>query len=72
MVKHEPSILQIFFELYEVDKVHTTSRSIHQHLKEVDLFLLLPWKDVVYVLNCRIAFHIHDVINDPSLAITFK
>jgi hypothetical protein len=63
MVKYEPSILEISSWLYALDEVHTTSRSVFQHLEDVHLFLALMWKDVaVDVLNCGIRFHSHDVV----------
>jgi hypothetical protein len=40
-VKHEPSVLEISSWLHALDKVHTTSRSIFQHLKDVHLVLAL-------------------------------
>jgi hypothetical protein len=48
MVKHEPHVLQISSWLNAIDKVHTTFKSVYQHLKDVDLFLsclrkTLPW-----------------------------
>jgi hypothetical protein len=41
MVKHEPSILEISSWLHALDKVHTTSRSVFQHLEDVHLVLAL-------------------------------
>jgi hypothetical protein len=41
MVKHEPSILKISSWLHALDEVHTTSKSVFQHLEDVHLFLAL-------------------------------
>ena len=41
MVKHEPSVLKISSWLHVLDKVHTTSRSVFQHLEDVYLVLAL-------------------------------
>jgi hypothetical protein len=69
MVKYEPHILKISSWLHALDKVHTTSRSVYQHLEDVDLILALTWKDVaVDVQNCGEPFHSHDVIIGSSLA----
>jgi hypothetical protein len=52
MVKHEPSVLEISSWLHVLDEVHTTSRSVFQHLEDVHLVLALTWKDVgMNVLN---------------------
>jgi hypothetical protein len=57
MVKYEPSILEISSWLHALDEVHTTSRSVFQHLEDVHLVLALTWKDVaVDVLNCGVCF----------------
>jgi hypothetical protein len=69
MVKHEPSVLEISSWLHALDEVHTTSRSLYQHLEDVYLILALTWKDVaVDVLNCGIPLHSHDAIIGSSLA----
>jgi hypothetical protein len=69
MVKHESSVLEISSWLHVLDEVHTTSRSVFQHLEDVHLFLALTWKDVaVDVLNCGVRFHSHDVVIGSSLA----
>jgi hypothetical protein len=69
MVKHEPSVLEISSWLHALDEVHTTSRSVFQHLENIHLFLALTWKDVaVDVLNCGVRFHSHDVVIGSSLA----
>jgi hypothetical protein len=69
MVKHEPSVLEISSWLHALDEVHTTSRSVFQHLEDIHLVLALTWKDVgVDVLNCGVHFHSHDVVIGPPLA----
>jgi hypothetical protein len=69
MVEHEPSVLEISSWLHALDEVHTTSRSIYQHLEDVHLILALTWKDVaVDVLNCGVPLHSHDAIIGSSLA----
>jgi hypothetical protein len=69
MVTHEPRNLQISSWLHALDEVHTTSRFVCQHLKDIDLILALTWKDVaVDVLNRREPFHSHDAIIGSSLA----
>jgi hypothetical protein len=69
MVKYEPSVLEISSWLHALDEVHTTSRSIFQHLEDVHLVLALTWKDVaVDVLNCGVRFHSHDAIIRSPLA----
>jgi hypothetical protein len=69
MVKHESSVLEISSWLHALDKVHTTSRSVFQHLENIHLFLALTWKDVaVDVLNCGVRFHSHDAVIGSSLA----
>jgi hypothetical protein len=69
MVKHEPSILEICSWLHALDEVHTTSRSVFQHLEDVHLVLALTWKDVgVDVFNCGVHFHSHDVVIRSLLA----
>jgi hypothetical protein len=69
MVKHEPSVLEISSWLHALDKVHTTSRSVFQHLENVHLLLVLTWKDVgMNVLNCGVRFHSHDVVIGTSFA----
>jgi hypothetical protein len=69
MVKHEPSVLEIS-SWHVLDEVHTTSRSVFQHLEDVHLVLTLTWKDVaVDVLNCGVRFHSHvAVIRSPLAA----
>jgi hypothetical protein len=63
MVKHEPSVLEISSWLHALDEVHTTSKSIFQHLEDVHLVLTLTWKDIgVDVLNCGVRFHSHDAV----------
>jgi hypothetical protein len=69
MVKHEPRILQISSWLHALDEVHTTSRSVFQHLEDIHLFLALTWKNVAMdVLNCGVRFHSHDAIIGSSFA----
>jgi hypothetical protein len=69
MVKHEPHVLQISSWLHALYEVHTTSRSIFQHLEDVHLILALTWKDIaVDVLNCSVPFHCHDATIGSSLA----
>jgi hypothetical protein len=69
MVKHEPSVLEISSWLHVLDEVHTTSRSVFQHLEDVLLVLALIWKDVtIDVLNCGVRFHSHDAIIGSLLA----
>jgi hypothetical protein len=69
MVKYEPSILEISSWLHALDEVHTTSKSVYQHLEDVHLILVLTWKDVaVDVLNCGVPLHSHDAIIGSSLA----
>jgi hypothetical protein len=69
MVKHEPCILQISSWLHVLDEVHTTFRSIYQHLEDVHLILALTLKDVaIDVLNCGEPFHSHDAIIGSSIA----
>jgi hypothetical protein len=69
MVKYEPSILEISSWLHALDEVHTTSRSVFQHLEDVYLILALTWKDVaVDVLNCGVRFYSHDAVIGSSLA----
>jgi hypothetical protein len=69
MVKHEPCILEISSWLHALDEVHTTSRSVFQHLEDVHLVLALTWKDVaVDVLNCGVRFHSHDAVICSLLA----
>jgi hypothetical protein len=71
MVKHEPSVLEISSWLHALDEVHTTSRSVFQHLEDIHLFLALIWKDVaVDELNCGVRFHSHDAVIGSSLAAT--
>jgi hypothetical protein len=71
MVKHEPSVLEISSWLNALDEVHTTSRSIFQHLEDVYLLLALTWKDVgVDVFNCGVRFHSHDAIIRSFLVAT--
>jgi hypothetical protein len=41
MAKHEPSVLEISSWLHALNEVHTTSRSVSQHLEDVHLFLAL-------------------------------
>jgi hypothetical protein len=41
MVKHEPSVLEISSWLHVLDEVHTTFRSVYQHLEDVHLILAL-------------------------------
>jgi hypothetical protein len=41
MVKHEPSVVEISSWLHALDEVHTTSRSVFQHLEDVYLVLAL-------------------------------
>jgi hypothetical protein len=73
MVKHKPRVLQISSWLHALDEVHTTSRSIFQHLEDIDLILALPWKDVALdVLNRGVPFHCHDVTIGSSLATTSR
>jgi hypothetical protein len=68
-VKHEPSVLEISSWLHALDEVHTTSRSVFQHLEDVHLVLALIWKDVaVDVLNCGVRFLSHDAVIGSSLA----
>jgi hypothetical protein len=56
-----------------LDEVHTTFRSVYQHLEDIDLILALTWKDIaVDVLNCREPFYSHDAIIGSSLATAFK
>jgi hypothetical protein len=70
MVKHEPSVLEISSWLHALDEVHTTSRSIFQHLEIIHLILALTWKDVgVDVLNCGVCFHSHDAIIRSPLVV---
>jgi hypothetical protein len=69
MVKYEPSILKISSWLHALDEVHTTSRSVFQHLEDIHLVLALTWKDVaVDVLNCGVHFHSHDAVICSPLA----
>jgi hypothetical protein len=71
MVKHEPCILEISSWLHVHDKVHTTSRSVYQHLEDVHLILDLTRKDVaVDVLNFGEPLHSHDAIifSSPATA----
>jgi hypothetical protein len=71
MVKHEPSVLEISSWLHALDKVHTTSRSVYQHLEDVHLIFALTWKDLgVDVLNCCVPLHSHDAIIGSFLAAT--
>jgi hypothetical protein len=73
MVKYEPSVLEISSWLHALDEVHTTSRSVYQHLEDVHLILALTWKDVaVDVLNSGEPFHSHDAIIFSSLAAAFR
>jgi hypothetical protein len=73
MVKHEPSVLEISSWLHALDEVHTTSRSIYQHLEDVHLILALTWKDVTLdVLNYGVPLHSHDAIIGSSLAAASK
>ena len=73
MVKHKPRILQISSWLHALDEVHTTSRSIFQHLEDVDLILALPWKDVALdVLNRGVPLYCHDVTIGSTLAATSR
>jgi hypothetical protein len=39
MVKYEPSVLKISSWLHALDEVHTTSRSVYQHLEDIYLIL---------------------------------
>jgi hypothetical protein len=69
MVKHEPSVLEISSWLHALDKVHTTSRSVYQHLEDVHLILALTWKDISKdVFNCGVPLHSHDAIIGSCLA----
>jgi hypothetical protein len=69
MVILEPCILEISSWLHALDEVHTTSRSVYQHLEDVHLILALTWKDVgVDVLNSGVPLHTHDAIICSSLA----
>jgi hypothetical protein len=73
MVKHEPHVFQISSWLHALDEIHIASKSFHQHLENVDLFLLLPWKDIAMdVLNYRVPYHTHDAIKESSLAIVSR
>jgi hypothetical protein len=59
--------------MHALDKVHIASKSVHQHLEDVDLFLPLLEKDVlIHVFNCGVFFHIHDAIKDSCLAAASK
>jgi hypothetical protein len=69
MVKYESSVLEISSWLHALDEVHTTSRSVYQHLEDVHLILALTWKDVgVDVLNSGEPLHSHDAVIGSSLA----
>jgi hypothetical protein len=71
MVKHKPRVLQISSWLHVLDEVHTTSRSVFQHLEDVHLILALPWKDIAMdVFNYSVPFHCHDATIGSSLAAT--
>jgi hypothetical protein len=73
MVKYKLRVLQISSWLHALDEVHTTSRSVFQHLEDVDLILALPWKDFALdVLNCGVPFHCQDVTIGSSLAATSR
>jgi hypothetical protein len=71
MVKHEPSVLEISSWLHALDKVHTTSTFVFQHLEDVHLVFALTWKDVAMdVFNCGVRFHSHDAVICSPLAAT--
>jgi hypothetical protein len=73
MVKHEPSVLKISSWLHVLDEVHTTFRSVYQHLEDIYLIFALAWKDIgVDVLNCGVPLHSHDALIFSFLAATSK
>jgi hypothetical protein len=55
--------------MHVLHEVHTTSKSVYQHLEDVDLILALTWKDVAMdELSFGEPLYSHDAIIFSSLS----
>jgi len=68
MVEHDPTILKVTAGLHALHQVHTTPWTVHGHLENKYLSLVLTWKLILVDENkVGVVFEFENAIRNSSL-----